>query len=373
MSVLVLKTISILKRSRIIRLLFISFLLLNLLLLNAFAQERQMSNDNSSINSPFGVLEFLSWRHPWNNFKYSKKEDLIRVVELMKEAGVGFVRMDFLWEDLEPEPGKFNFENYDYIVSLLDENNIKILGLLNYSTDWASSSGKWNSPPKENALFVNYATRVIERYKDKIKYWEVWNEPDSSIYWNPQDCLKGYCLLLKDVYLAAKQIDPECKILNGGIANGIASINHLYDNGAKDYFDILNIHIFENPQNINSKAAVATYPKLAYKIMSRNGDSDKKIWVTEIGCPGVKSTEKVKNWWAGVNPSEEEQAQWLKDTFNALLEDKNVQVIFWAFFRDCKKHWDNGIDYFGLVSWDFAKKPSFEAFKVCFEDWSKSR
>lgn len=109
----------------------------------------------------------------------------------------------------------------------MSKNKINILGILNYSTDWASGRG-WNYPPEDNKLFVDYALKVVNRYKDKIKYWEVWNEPDSHTYWAKQDGLKSYCVLLKDVYIALKKLDPECKILNGGLANGMLSVNRLY-------------------------------------------------------------------------------------------------------------------------------------------------
>jgi hypothetical protein len=323
--------------------------------------------------SPYGVLEFLNWNHSWNNYKYGSKKELEKAIALMKKAGVGWVRMDFLWDEIEPVPGQFQFEKYDEIVELLNKNNINILALLDYSAGWASSGQEWNCPPADNKLFVNYALKVIGRYKDKIKYWEVWNEPDSYVYWSMQDGLKSYCVLLKDVYAAAKKLDPECKILNGGLANGLASINRLYDNGGKDYFDILNIHIFESPFNPGSIKAIAAYSELAYKIMSRNGDMHKKIWVTEIGCPGVKRGQKAKNWWMGENPDERKQAEWLKLALTQLIKNKNIERVFWAFFRDCKDHWSNGVDYFGLVRWDFSRKRAFFAYKECVRNWQKPK
>jgi hypothetical protein len=324
---------------------------------------RGVRAEESNMDNPFGVLEFLHWNHSWNNYKYSCAEELDNAMALMQQAGVGWVRMDFLWEDIEPERGDFNFAKYDLIVETARRHNINILGILDYTAYWASPSRAWNSPSQDNSLFVNYASRVIERYKDRVKYWELWNEPDSNVYWQPQDGLKNYCVLLKEVYLAAKSIDPECKILNGGLANGLASVNKLYDNGAKDYFDILNIHIFENPLNPGSIKAVTACPRLAYKIMRRNGDGDKKIWISEIGCPGVKRGSGVKNWWMGKNPTERQQADWLKKVFSELLKDERAEKVFWAFFRDCDKHWDNGVDHFGIVRWDFSRKPAFKAFQ----------
>ncbi|MDD5730861.1 MAG: glycosyl hydrolase, partial [Candidatus Omnitrophica bacterium] len=140
-------------------------------------------------------------------------------------------------------------------------------------------------------------------------------------------------------------------------------------NGAKDYFDILNIHFFENPLNPRAIKAVASYPKLAYKIMQRNGDGNKKIWITEIGCPGVKKGLKVANWWMGKNPTERQQAKWLKDVYTELLKNPHVEKVFWAFFRDTKEHWNTGVDYFGMVRWGFSRKPSYRAYRECFDKW----
>ena len=61
------------------------------------------------MDNPFGVLEFLHWNHSWNNYKYPSLKELESAVTLMKEAGAGWVRFDFLWEDIEPKQGEFNF------------------------------------------------------------------------------------------------------------------------------------------------------------------------------------------------------------------------------------------------------------------------
>ncbi len=343
-----------------------------------FAFESRRADENKyaglafgKAGNPFGVLEFLNWDHDWNSFKYPGRESLEKAVSLMKEAGIGWVRVDFLWSDIEPAAGEFIFEKYDTVVRLLGENGIQVLGVLNYSAGWASPGGKWNSPPADNALFVRYAVKVINRYKNTVKHWELWNEPDSSVYWDPQDGLKRYCRLLQDVYTAAKQEDPDCKILNGGLANGLDSVHRLYDNGAKDYFDIMNLHVFDSPVLPNAIQRVAAYPKLAHKIMAKNGDGEKKIWITETGCPGADPALKAANWWMGGNPGEQEQAKWVEEVYIQLLNIPPVEKVFWAFFRDTREHWKNGVDHFGLVRWDFSRKPAFDAYKKCSSEWRR--
>ncbi len=313
--------------------------------------------------SPFGVLDFLHWNHSWNNYQYPDTKSIERSLALMKQAGIKWVRLDFLWQEIEPREGEFVFTKHDALAALIRKYDLNILGILGYSADWASSCGKWNCVPRDNRLFAAYATAVVKRYSGAVKYWEIWNEPDSSVYFKPQDMLTTYVALLKDTYRAIKQADPRAQVLNGGFAEGILSVNRLYDNGGKDYFDILNLHIFEFPMREAAIKAVASYPRLARKIMDRNGDTAKKIWITEIGCPGIKGGLKVKNWWAGVNPSEEKQAQWLTQAYEALLDDASVEVIFWAFFRDTKDHWKDGTDYFGLIRNDFTLKPAFKAYQ----------
>lgn len=331
------------------------------------------ANGENMSDNPFGVLEFLHWNHPWNNYKYATHDELEKAVQLMRKAGVGFVRMDFLWQDIEPQRGSFNFSKYDFIVDLLHENDIGILGILDYTADWASPRGRWNYPPKDNQRFVAYCRRVAERYREKIRYWEVWNEPDSHTYWEPQDGLASYCVLLKDVYTALKEVDFGFKVLNGGLAGGLSSVNNLYDHGGKGYFDILNLHIFESPLHEGAIGRVLAYPRLARKVMARNGDQDKPIWITETGCPGVPQGVETNNWWMGSNPDEEEQAAWLEQVLSGLLKVDGVQKIFWAFFRDTNKHWKDGTDYFGMVRWDFSEKPSYSAFRKCFESWKRGQ
>ena len=320
-------------------------------------------------DSPFGVLEFLPWNQAWNAYKYPDNPSLEKAVLLMKEAGVGWVRMDFLWQDIEPKAGEIHFAQHDYIVDLLLRHNLKVLGVLGYSAPWAASCGQWNCPPKDDQLFVNYAVKVASHYKGKIKYWEIWNEPDSRIYWANQDGLKSYCAFLKDTYAALKKLDPECKILNGGFAEGLSSVNRLYDNGARDYFDIMNIHAFDSPLHDGAMERVAGYPKAVRKVMERHQDGKKELWITETGSPGVPDGITTGNWWMGANPTEAEQAEFLKNVLTKLTEDKAADKIFWAFFRDCKGHWGNGVDYFGLVRWDFSKKPSFNAYKEVTALW----
>jgi polysaccharide biosynthesis protein PslG len=337
------------------------FLLVALLLFFGITQGfLQAGQDNRDSQNPFGVLSFLNWNHNWNHGHYSLRR-VMTAADLMKEMGVGFVRMDFLWDDIEPTPGKFDFTKYDQIVEILDDRGIKILGLLSYNAVWAAEY--WNSAP-DPELFTDYSRAVVNHYKDRIKYWEIWNEPDDPQYWRDQDRMKGYTELLKTVYPALKEVDPTCVILMGGIVRKLPfSLQHIYRNGGRDYFDVVNIHPFVNPTKPNPLKQLRTLYNGIRRAMERNDDIDKPIWFTEIGCPGMARSIRGFGWWMGESPSEEVQAGWLMEIYNEAIHWDGVEKIFWAFFRDTPNYFRNGIDFFGLVRTDFSKKPAFRTYQ----------
>lgn len=279
----------------------------------------------------------------------------------MKEAGIGFVRLDFLWQDIEQEKNKFNFDKYDRIIKLLLENNINVLGILGYNV--SSSRQDWNKAP-DRELFTRYAKETVSHFKNRIKYWEIWNEPDNKVYWQPQDGLKEYSSLLKQVYKELKTQDPSSSVLMGSLsADAGLGLRQLYENGAREYFDIVNIHPFVNPLIPDALGILHNIYKQVYEVMEQFCDAGKEIWFTEIGCPGINSGLEEIKWWLGKCPSEEEQAEWVRSVYSEPLKWQGVKKIFWAFFRDTPNHWGDGIDYFGLVRQDFSKKPAFAAYR----------
>lgn len=320
--------------------------------------------DRRDTANPFGVLDFLPWDHEWNNHHYGG-DQVEKSVALMKEAGVGFVRMDFLWNDIEPARGKFDFEKYDRIVASLDRAGIKILGLLNYNAGWAAPN--WNDAP-DPELFSNYAEKVVRRYKKSVKYWEIWNEPDFAVYWTPQDEMKSYVGLLKTVYPRIKKEDPTARVVLGGLSQNIPfQLKRVYAHGGGPFFDTVSIHPFSDPSRPERVDHLRNIYLATRKVMEANDDTAKGIWITELGCPGVNDPT-VPGWWFGTNPSEETQAKWVEEAYQALAWE-GVEKVFWAFFRDTPQHFKNGIDYFGLVRTDFSKKPSFDAYQSLTKKW----
>lgn len=122
--------------------------------------------------------------------------------------------------------------------------------------------------PEDFDIYATLAAELVKRYSlnfrqiglpRKIKYWEIWNEPDLTIFWNNNNANKYYEFYAK-VARAIKKIDPNAKIGGAGVAGGY-NPGGAYIDGLLNYckknnvpIDFLSWHYYGNstadPQNI---------------------------------------------------------------------------------------------------------------------------
>lgn len=124
---------------------------------------------------------------PWGIVVHSATE--WDVSELHK-GGVAFLRIDFLWDVVQPRAGgPFTWLHYDRLVRWAADRGMWILAGLAGTPQWAVDPARMAAdgnryrpsayPPKDLALWNNYVTQVVTRYGARVRYWGIWNEPDS--------------------------------------------------------------------------------------------------------------------------------------------------------------------------------------------------
>lgn len=197
----------------------------------------------------------------------------------MKAAGIGWVRTDFDWSGIERKQGEWSFDQLDATVQMAEEAGIKILPILDYDVAWASPAYQHLD------LWREYVRRVVARYRDRIRYWEVWNEPNLQGAWRDKPDAANYTKLLEATYREIKAIDPGLTVLSGGFA-GIPwdYIEGIYAAGGGAFFDAMNIHPYRYPTRPEQGKLYEDIERLR-GIMASHGDQDKPIWITEIGWP----------------------------------------------------------------------------------------
>lgn len=288
-------------------------------------------------SSPYGVCAHL----PRGDEYPTAREEL----ELMRKAGIGWARADFSWSGVEPRRGQWHFEHLDQVVEWADAAGVRILPILDYDVEWARPAHAHLD------LWCEYVRRVVERYKDRIRYWEVWNEPNLEMFWKDKPDAANYVKLLKASHETIKRIDPELKVLLGGTA-GIPwdYLKRIYAAGGKPLFDVMNVHPYRYPATPEQRPLLDDIQRLR-RLMAGHGDAEKPIWFTEIGWPTHEGPR-------GVSP--EAQARMLARAYLISLQ-AGIEVVFWYEFQAPEHKADYNEDHFGIVHRDLRPKPAYEA------------
>ncbi|MDP2936736.1 MAG: hypothetical protein Q8O86_09635, partial [Dehalococcoidia bacterium] len=150
-------------------------------------------------HNPYGVNVFLEQEvEDWK---------LQRNMEMIRDSGARWIRLHVPWADVEG-PGKGVFLNpkgesswtkYDRIASLAAEYGINILARLDDPPDWTRADNSvHNRPPDNFEDFGDFVAAFVGRYRGRIQYYQVWNEPNVYPEWGnrPVDAA-SYVKLLK--------------------------------------------------------------------------------------------------------------------------------------------------------------------------------
>ena len=235
------------------------------------------------------------------------------IFPVMATGGLRFIRTEFRWNYIEREQGEFHFDYYDKIVSKATENGIKILAVLAYGTPWASKMGERVGSdkfvPDKFDDYQNYVSKVVNRYKDKIKNWEIWNEPNGAYRFYRPGLVgdpKSYGYLLKAGYRGVKQSCPLCKIIFGGLfyhqelimgAETFLENIILFHPDIGDYFDIFAFHPYSfyppssPPESDNFPEVPVTQMITNIRNILQKNNILKPIWINEIGWPSYVISE----------------------------------------------------------------------------------
>ncbi|MGD8634779.1 MAG: cellulase family glycosylhydrolase, partial [Anaerolineales bacterium] len=104
----------------------------------------------------------------------------------LSTAGANFVRLLISWEGLAPtdiDPEDYDWTALDNAMDLAVSEGYEVVAELDHNPDWAASweRGPVNCVPLSR--FTDFVDAVVTRYSAapyNVKYWEVYNEPDSA-------------------------------------------------------------------------------------------------------------------------------------------------------------------------------------------------
>ncbi len=226
--------------------------------------------------------------------------DLNRTLDSVVTAGSRTLRIPIPWSTVEPIQGQQNWSSIDAIVNAAVGRSMSILGVVAFTPRWAQAPGGngISGQPAQPAQFGNYAKSVAQRYNGKISAYEIWNEPNSSLFFSPSPNPSAYTSLLKAAYPQIKSVSSSITVIGGVVGsvvdsgstmNPVTFVTQMYSADAKNFFDALSFHAYQYGLPLSAGMSVANSPVQQLmqmrQLMLSNGDEAKKIWASEYGQP----------------------------------------------------------------------------------------
>lgn len=276
-------------------------------------------------------------------------------------CGLKWARVHTGWYRTETEPGVYNFAWLDEMVDALVAQGITpwldlLYGNSLYTKD-ADNEQAFGFPPYrtegERKAWTNYVRELVKHFKDRVQYYEIWNEPDGRLYWKPgMSDGTAYGMFACDTALVIKAEYPEAKVLAFALAQGVnpgglAYIREGLETGLWQYIDYITIHRYRQSPEQGFREGV-----LALRSMVDQYDPRIGLIQGERGCPSRGDGFGAM----GSCPwNETTQAKWIA---RMIVTDLSLPFLFTSYFtavdiprfpgRDVAELWA----YFGLLRED---------------------
>lgn len=264
--------------------------------------------------------------------------------DVAENLGTRWVRLDFDWFRLEPRQGVFRWEDTDRVVDRSSELGLSMLAVVSYTPPWASSAPnpRISDPPASPAFWTNIVRQAVGRYRDRIQFWQMWNEPNVREFWTGS--MSQYRATILDAGArTAKEVFPGCQIVGPGLAD-LGDWRGWFEESmrAKAWIDIISHHNYED----NGRDAIVSLredslfrPSLR-TLMRQQGVANRPFWLTETGRRTVDGN----------------QGQYYEDVLRTLPSEEWVTRVFFFHYWDGPGQGNGG---FGIVNQDFSPKPAY--------------
>src|SRR5215467_11485838 len=287
----------------------------------------------------------------------------------MKAIGITSVRVDADWGMVQAAgAGTFNWARLDRVVRSARAAGMLVDLIIDGCPRWAAlagTSGASSPQPASSTQYARWAANVAARYAPEgVNTFEIWNEPNSALFWQPKPSPSAYTADLVAAHSAIKAVDPSAFIISGGLAptvtqNGNVSaidfLEAMYADGAKGSFDALGYHAYSFPELPDTYGSAwsemaHTDPSLR-SVMISHGDRGKPIWITEFGAPsggpnGVGETAQAIALAQGV--ANVKATPWIGALYVYTWEDAGIDPR-------------NEQDWFGLLTAGGSAKPAYRS------------
>ena len=212
------------------------------------------------------------------------------VYPFLGELPIKHARLQSGWSRCEKEKGVYDF-------GWLDDS---IDGLLEYGITPFLNIGYGNSlyaPMREDRIgshpmydeeymqaWLKFVAELCKRYSKKVSAFEIWNEPNISVFWQPDKVdPQKYAKLFEKTAALIRELAPELKIVGGVLAGFDFEFITPFLKADADLsnMDALSFHPYRVDPNRFYRKQLGALKSLAEKY----GPPGMTLWQAEFGCP----------------------------------------------------------------------------------------
>lgn len=284
-------------------------------------------------------------------------------IRLIAEAGFRWVRMDLNWDATERERGQYDFAAYDRLMSELDQFKIRALFIL----DYGNSIYDAGAPPRTDVArqaYVRWAVAAAKHFQNRGVSWEIYNEPNNSMFWPPKPKATEYIALALAVGRAFRATVPNEKLIGPATSTiDFAFLEACFKAGLLEYWSAVSVHPYRQS---GPEEAANEYCRLRELIARyRTGSGGDGVSATNSSLPN-KDVPIISGEWgyssAWRNMSEDRQGVMLA---RELLTNaaNGIPISIWYDWRDDGADPAEAEHHFGIVrnAYSPGRDPIYEA------------
>ena len=197
-----------------------------------------------------------------------------------KELGVGWIKLDVSWAEIETAPDVFSYSALDAMIASMELAGFNIMLSVYDAPEWSRSSyiedlnsqfKDYTGPPEDYDDFAGFLANLVTRYAGIVDAYEIWKSPNLVKFWTvpvytrpreisddgdygiPDEIRMGaryYTPLLELAYSTVKSHDEKAMVIAAGLApagygdnynaiDTVTFLNNMLDAGAGEFSDAI--------------------------------------------------------------------------------------------------------------------------------------
>ncbi len=253
------------------------------------------------------------------------------------------------------------------LVERARERGLRVYLHVNSTPSWIDDRGTWYGPTGEGAEeWAGLFAQMVARFGTEIEGYEVWNEPNLVDAWEQGPDPGQYADLLKAVWTAVQDVDPDVTLIGGVLSNNDLGYMHALSQALAErggnaengfFYDQLGVHPYAGEQgagydprvvsgqhDVTTQFGVKDMTFLGLDRLREQVHADEGIWRdVVIGEFGYDTTPG--NWYYVAEP---ERSEYLSEALR--------QAASWSWVRAFTVYSGEGFAVEGTPSEDALRR-----------------